>query len=133
MNSPALSGDAADFDPAELMSLPMIADGSEPDLVDKLFDLYLNGTRTLLDTIDRAFREGDREVLLRSVHTIKSSAGRIGARALSVEARRQENLLRAGAAAEADWTARLRERYDRSATALSAYRQAQAHARRKSE
>ena len=123
MNSLDSSDSAPDFDPAEIMSLPMIADGSEPDLADQLFDLYVDGTKTLLDAIDHSFREGDHEVLMRSVHTIKSSAGRIGAKALCVEAERQEHLLRSGASAEASWPGRLRERYDRSAQALAAYRQ----------
>ena len=113
---------SADFEPAVVLALPMVADGSDPEFAEQLFDLFISSTNTTLDSIDQALRDGDAAVLLRAVHTLRSSAARVGAMALADEADRQERLLRSGAAYQPDWAARLRSDFKRAQAGLTAYR-----------
>jgi HPt (histidine-containing phosphotransfer) domain-containing protein len=127
MNMPA-NAELPDFDPLVIEALPMIADGSAPDLAARLFDLFTANTRTLLDDAAAAHIAGDRVVYTRTVHTLKSTAGRMGAMTLSAEAMRQESLLRGGAEPGEDWPDRLRDCAGRALAAIALYRQDRARA-----
>ena len=115
---------APDFDPSVVNALPMVADGSDPGFADQLLELFAKGARVALDAIEQEVRDGDQASLARSVHTLKSSAAQVGAMALSAEAERQELLLRAGAPAQANWPALLRQAFDGFELALGRHRQA---------
>ena len=115
---------AAAFDCSVVNALPMVADGSDVGFADQILELFVEGTKTALDAIDQAVRDRDLARLARSVHTLKSSAAQVGAMALSAEAARQELLLRAGAPAQANWPALLRQAFDGFELALGRHRQA---------
>ena len=115
---------ATAFDPSVVNALPMVADGSDLGFADQILALFVEGAKTALDAIAHAVCDGDLASLTRSVHTLKSSAAQVGAMALSVEAGRQEQLLRAGAPAQANWPALLRQAFDGFELALGRHRQA---------
>ena len=112
------------FDPTVLAALPMVADGSEPEQVEEILDLYLDRTRRALATIDEAARRGDTKSLLFSAHQLKSSSASVGAMALAESAERQEHRLRTGEAPESEWPIHLRERYNQFEYALACRREA---------
>ena len=119
-----LSNRAAAFDPSVVNALPMVADGSDVGFAKQIMELFVEGAKTALDAIAQSVCDGDVAGLTRSVHTLKSSAAQVGAMALSAEAERQELLLRAGAAAQANWPALLRQAFDGFELALGRHRQA---------
>ena len=118
------SDPAAAFDPSVLNALPMVADGSDTGFADQILELFVERAKTALDTIDQAVLDRDLASLERSVHTLKSSAAQVGAMALSAQAERQELLLRAGAPAQANWPALLRQAFDEFELALGRHRPA---------
>ena len=115
---------AAAFDPSVVNALPMVADGSDVGFADQILALFVEGAKAALDAIAQAVCDGDLASLTLSVHTLKSSAAQVGAMALSAEAERQELLLRAGAPAQANWPALLRQAFDGFELALGRHRQA---------
>ena len=84
-------------------------DGSDPSYADQLLQMFIGGNRQAFIAIDASLAGGDRAVLLRTVHTLKSSAAQVGAMALSAEAARQETALRQGHAPDPGDAGRLRE------------------------
>jgi signal transduction histidine kinase/DNA-binding NarL/FixJ family response regulator len=114
----------AEFDPSVVGALPMVADGSEPEFAERMLVLFEQGTRATLGSIEQALRDADAALLLRSVHTLKSTAAQIGALALAAEAERQEDLLRAGALAPADGLLLLQREFEGFERALARHRQA---------
>jgi HPt (histidine-containing phosphotransfer) domain-containing protein len=98
------------FDPSVLSELPMIEDGSDPGYADELLDLFVEDARTMIDEIERTLASGDLAALKRGVHTLKSTAGAVGAMALAAQASASEAALRADAAPGADLATGLRGR-----------------------
>ena len=105
-NTPAV------FDPSVLNALPMVVDGTNPEFVGQMLDLFAEDTKKMFPAIEQAIRESDLPTLTRYVHTLKSSAAQVGALALSAEARRQEGLLRSGHPALMEWPVLLRQAFD---------------------
>lgn len=68
--------------------------GDDPDFLIELIDSYLDNTRSLLQELYTSFAQKDFEVLLRAVHTLKSSSSVIGAEDLSTLCRELEANLR---------------------------------------
>jgi PAS domain S-box-containing protein len=116
------SSDFAAYDATVLAELPMVADGSQPEYADHVLRVYCDNTRKVLDAIEAALRDGEAKVLMRNIHSLKSSSGSVGALALAEEARRQEALLRAGACPQAESAALLRAQYGRFIEALEQHR-----------
>ena len=114
------------FDPSVVQSLPMVADGSNPDFADRILDMFVATAGQILADIDLASRSDDAASLQRAAHTLKSSSATIGALALSEHASQLEMLLRAGSTPAADWPARIRCAYDEFAVALARHRAATA-------
>lgn len=110
------------FDPAVIQSLPMVADGSNPEFADQVLDLFLQGTKKSLAAMDQAFRLQQHDVFLRQVHTLRSSAARVGAKELALEAERQEHLLRSGAVEESLWHELLSDKFRHAEDAIRSYR-----------
>ena len=85
-----------DYDPGVLQALPMVADGSDPGFATELLQQFDRRCGEIIDAVQRCLDTDDGATLLRSVHTLKSSAAQVGALALAAEAARQETLLRQG-------------------------------------
>ena len=111
------------FDPLLLAQLPMVADGSQPEMALEVLDMFMAGTTKALSAIEKAVGAGDAKTLLRTLHTLKSSSAQVGALAMAEEARRQETALRSGMPQQADWSALLRAEYARFEEALARHRQ----------
>lgn len=109
------------FDPSVLQSLPMVADGTQPEFADHALSVYAQSAVELLGAIDQAVRSGDGQTMLRSVHTLKSASASVGALAISEKARELETLLRAGDPLPADWPQLLHREYARLDAVLAQY------------
>jgi CheY-like chemotaxis protein len=110
------------FDPTVVQSLPMVADGSNPEFADQLLGIYVENAAKLLDAFEQAARSGDAQTMLRSAHTLKSSSATVGAMALSNQARELEELMRGGSNPMAGWPELLRNEYVRFEVAFAQHR-----------
>lgn len=113
------------FDPSVLASLPMVADGSQPDFAGRLLDLFEAGCIEGLAAIEVAMASADDAGLRRRLHTLKASAAQVGAPVLAQLAGGFEDALRSGTAAQPDWAVQLRHAHAQLLTALHAHRQAE--------
>ncbi|PZO39822.1 MAG: hypothetical protein DCF19_13085 [Pseudanabaena frigida] len=68
--------------------------GDDPAFLIELIDSYLDNTRSLIQELYTSFAQQDLDALLRTVHTLKSSSGVIGAEDLSNLCRELETKLR---------------------------------------
>ncbi len=68
--------------------------GDDPDFLIELIDSYLDNTRSLLQELYTSFAQKNFEIMLRTVHTLKSSSSVIGAEDLSTLCRELEANLR---------------------------------------
>ena len=73
-----------------------IAGRARPALVIQVIGLFLDDTPALLDELAKGIRGHDQRVVERAVHTLKSSAGAVGALELSRLASAAEGLARSG-------------------------------------
>ena len=110
------AGTSPDFDPGVLAALPMIADGTAPDLAKRLIDVYERNSAKALADIEAAIDAGaDRSPdLLRQIHSLKSSSAQVGAIALSSIAADFERAMRMGHPAQRTWPSTLREAHARA-------------------
>jgi two-component system sensor histidine kinase BarA len=114
----ATDGDAMPvYDRAVLGSLPMIADGSNPHGARELLTLFIATTRAGLDSLSTSIGCGDVRSVQRFVHTLKSSAGQIGALALAATAAAADQALRGGSAPDPALVSRLQAELGRFETA----------------
>ena len=97
------------FDPNVLVSLPMVADGSNIAFAERMRLLFAEGLDNALANIAAAHAAGDTESLIRGVHSLKSSGAQVGAMALSDLARQFELALRDGTRFDDDSLGRLRD------------------------
>ena len=109
------------FDRALLESLPMIADGSNPEYASHLLNLFRNNSAELLQRFGNAGRMGDIKEQMRSVHNLKSSSAQIGLLAFAALAERVESNLRSGSPPETDHEARLQVELRRALAAVESY------------
>jgi signal transduction histidine kinase/DNA-binding response OmpR family regulator len=107
------------FDPSVLNALPMVVDGTDPGFVQEMLNLFCESAKNTLATLQQGGAGETPATLTRQVHTLKSSAAQVGALALSLEAKRQEELLRAGGSMQPDWPDRLTLEFDRFELALA--------------
>lgn len=68
--------------------------GEDPDFMIELIDSYLDNTQSLLQELYTGFAQKNFEVMVRAVHTLKSSSSVIGAKDLSTLCRELETTLR---------------------------------------
>jgi two-component system, sensor histidine kinase and response regulator len=85
------------FDAQVLAALPMVRDGSAPQLPKKLLTLYLHGTPLLLRRVQDAGVRNDTTALRHALHELKSSSGNVGALEMQRLAAEHETRLRQGA------------------------------------
>ena len=71
-------------------------------LLRKLIELFRGEGRKQLDSLQDAWRSGDRETATRAAHTLKSSSASLGGLRLSEHCRQIEQALRAGTLATID-------------------------------
>lgn len=92
-----------------------------PDLVRKMVRLFLENAPERMSLIRTGLATGELEVAERGAHSLKSSAGNVGARDLHLVSAEMEDLAsRAEEEAMEDLLPRLEEVYERSVSALSA-------------
>jgi signal transduction histidine kinase/CheY-like chemotaxis protein len=101
------------FDRSILASLPMIADGTSPDSERELLSLFISTTLAGMDKLAAQLAAGDLGSVQRFVHTLKSSAGQVGARALAAKSAAMEHALRTGAAPDGGMATLLRAELQR--------------------
>jgi CheY-like chemotaxis protein len=84
------------YDPGVMARLPMVADGSAPHYPQHLLRLFDRTVGQTLEIIEQGMATHDLKAVQRGVHSLKSSAGQVGALALAAEAARSETALRRG-------------------------------------
>jgi two-component system sensor histidine kinase BarA len=87
---------AASYDPAVLAALCIESDGSGAAYVRELLEMFCGNVRSTLAAMDEAAGMGEWQVVQRQAHTLKGSAGQVGAMALSRHAATLESRLRSG-------------------------------------
>jgi HPt (histidine-containing phosphotransfer) domain-containing protein len=107
------------FDPSMLASLPMVADGSQPEFAEYVIEQYLKGSTEVLGRLQAAVAAGEAPVAMRCVHTLKSSSAQVGAAALAHFAEELELRLRNGGALAAVDIARLLADHQRALATIA--------------
>jgi signal transduction histidine kinase/DNA-binding NarL/FixJ family response regulator len=121
----AQADDTPVHDPAVLGRLPMVADGSDPQYVQRQQALFDRTTTESLAALEQAIAAADLVAVQRGFHSLKSSAGQVGALAMAAEAARSEAALRRGEPAAGTllpMLQRLRAAHSRFAAAVAAHR-----------
>jgi len=109
------------IDPAALQAVSHLESATNPGFLAKFIHLYMENAAQLLDAIQTAKAAGDRETLIRSVHSLKSTSASVGAVAFSARCREIENAYRKGEENEQTqaWLLGLRDEFARVETALA--------------
>jgi two-component system, sensor histidine kinase and response regulator len=97
------------FDPSVLAALPMVLDGSEPDFADRVLQMFTEGTAQSLTELEAAMTRGDRVLMQRCLHTLKSTAAQVGASWLAEHAEHEDTAMRLGQGIDAAVVTRLRK------------------------
>jgi signal transduction histidine kinase/DNA-binding response OmpR family regulator/HPt (histidine-containing phosphotransfer) domain-containing protein len=121
---PVLAPAAPLFDPAVLSLLPMVADGSDPGFAVEVLQDYLQASSVAVEQCRRAVDGADPQLAqaaLRSVHTLKSMSGQIGALSLAALAAEMEARLRAGAALDQPGVAAIEATHGQTLAAIRAH------------
>jgi HPt (histidine-containing phosphotransfer) domain-containing protein len=113
-----------DFDPAPLLALPMVADGSRADFALEMLSLYVETTTRALEKLEPAVAAGRNAEAQRLLHTLKSASGQVGAMALATLAERFEGALRSGGPCDAAWLPALQAAFGRAQRAWAGWRPA---------
>lgn len=110
---------AAVLDPAALAAIRALQTPCKPDFLAQIIGVYLNNAQQLVGAIETAYIAGQREILLRSAHTLKSSSANIGALDFAARCREIETATRAGQPEQADERIQtLRSEFNRVEAAL---------------
>jgi CheY-like chemotaxis protein len=109
------------FDPSLLQSLPMVADGSQPEFAAHVLGQYRDGSTDLIERLGRALTAGDAQVLLRSLHSLRSASAQVGAQAVARCAGALEQQLRAGTAPSLGEVRQLHAEHQRALEAIAAH------------
>jgi two-component system, sensor histidine kinase and response regulator len=108
------------YEPGVLAQLPMVADGSKPEFVREMLELFSSTAQALFADMDSALAAGRHGDVLRMLHTLGSSSAQVGALELSEQSRTLERRFREGGSPENHWQHRLREAFDRFGLAWKA-------------
>ncbi len=112
---------AASIDPAALESLRALQREGQPNVVDKVVGLFLQGSPDAIRQIGEALERGDASTIGDLAHGLKSSSAFVGATRLSALCKELEQIGRAGRLeAAAARVADLRDEYARVEQALTA-------------
>jgi HPt (histidine-containing phosphotransfer) domain-containing protein len=107
-------------DPDLLRELTEFRVPGEPDPVEDVVELFLDLTPARLLQLTEAAARRDPQVLRAIAHTLKGSAGTVGALAMQSAATDLEQSARDGDGASVDRVTRLAELFDRTGPALRA-------------
>jgi signal transduction histidine kinase/DNA-binding response OmpR family regulator len=118
-HAPAAVCDATVFDATVLASLPMVADGSQPEFVAHVLEQYRVGSTETLDLVERALAAGDAKAALIGVHSLKSASAQVGAATVADRAQELETLMRAGLTPPAAGFALLRTAHAQALLAIA--------------
>ncbi len=88
---PAVLPPAETLDTAVLDEMRVFVDDESGEFVAGLVETYLKQASRLLDAIEQAVADGDREQLRRSAHTLKGSSRSVGAMRLGALGERVEH------------------------------------------
>ena len=107
------------LDPAALEAIRVLQTPYKPDFLAQIIGVYLNNAQQLVGAIETAYIADQREILLRSAHTLKSSSANIGALDFAARCREIETATRAGQPEQADERIQtLRSEFNRVEAAL---------------
>jgi signal transduction histidine kinase/CheY-like chemotaxis protein/HPt (histidine-containing phosphotransfer) domain-containing protein len=120
--SPLPKSRARAFVPEIIESLPMVADGTQPELVQRVLDMFAKDTRHLLTTIELGVTTDDAARVQRALHTLKGTSSTLGAVELGEMAKSMHTLLRAGGTPSAAWPGELQAAFSRYEEAVTAFR-----------
>jgi two-component system, sensor histidine kinase and response regulator len=95
------------LDLSVLQAMPMVADGSSPDLPARLLTLYMSGAEGLVERVKRAASQGEVQALRHALHELKSSSSMVGALQMQTLAAEPEMQVRQGEAVATDLGQRL--------------------------
>jgi len=84
------------LDPAVLDSLRQLTPPGEPDVLGEVFQLFLADVPARIDRLRAAWHAGDAVTVQRAAHSLKGSAGNIGATQLAAVCSRLDELGRSG-------------------------------------
>jgi CheY-like chemotaxis protein len=119
--APPRAPSAPPIDLAMLQSLRASQDPGEPDIVAEVVALFLKEAPARLASLREAVVSGDLAAASRAAHTLKGSAGHLGARTLSTLCARFEEKVRAGRPFDVAFAAgAIAEELDRVSAALAA-------------
>ena len=113
------------FDPTVIASLPMIADGSQPEFADEMLSLFEHTCAQSLKEMDASLRAGQLQALQRLLHTQKSSSAQVGASELSALFTQRERELRAGTPMQVEWSQQFDDAFQRFRHARQAWQRLQ--------
>lgn len=108
------------LDPAVWESLRVLDD--DPAFLDELIDLYVDDALPRAERVRVALAAGDHATAQAAAHSIRGTAGNIGASQVAALATGIEHDLEAGVAVTADRVDRLHEALQRVVSALAAQR-----------
>jgi two-component system, sensor histidine kinase and response regulator len=110
------------FDPAILDALPMVADGTEPELANRILNMFSKDTTTLLANIEEGVRTGDISEVQRALHTLKGTSGTVGAIEFADKTKTMHAHLRGGGKPEPGWPHELKQAFVRYEAAVAKFR-----------
>jgi CheY-like chemotaxis protein/HPt (histidine-containing phosphotransfer) domain-containing protein len=105
------AGEVPAYDPTILGALCADPGGSNPVSVRELLDMFCSNIQSILPLMEAAAEAADWHALQRHTHTLKGSAGQIGAMALSRRAASLDARLRAGQPGSTDDVEQLRDAF----------------------
>jgi two-component system, sensor histidine kinase and response regulator len=111
------------FVPAIIASLPMVADGTDPALADRILTMFQRDTAGIIESIKSGVAAGDVTRIQRGLHTLKGTCSTVGALELAEIAKNMHALLRGGGKPASMWAEELRAAFVRYEHAVTRYRQ----------
>jgi signal transduction histidine kinase/DNA-binding response OmpR family regulator/HPt (histidine-containing phosphotransfer) domain-containing protein len=109
------------LDAEALRSLPMVADGSNPDFAAQMLEQFRDYSNESLDRYQRACNAGDHKMQMRCMHSLKSSSAQLGLMALAAVAAQIEAGMRQGVNPDAGNNHQLYTEHRRALEAIAAH------------
>jgi CheY-like chemotaxis protein/HPt (histidine-containing phosphotransfer) domain-containing protein len=107
------------LDVEALLSLPMVADGSNPQFATRMLAQFRDFSIESLERYRRACKAGDEKTQLHYVHSLKSSSAQLGLMALAAIAAQIEAGMRRGVSPDADSNQQLYSEHRRALKAIA--------------
>jgi two-component system, sensor histidine kinase and response regulator len=111
------------FVPAIIASLPMVADGTDPELANRILTMFHKDTVGMIESIENSIAAEDVPRTQRALHTLKGTCSTVGALELAEIAKNMHALLRGGGKPATAWAAELRAAFARYEHSVMRYRQ----------